>query len=96
MKKSATYRNKILMIDHIGTPLNCNSKNTVYLIECNERGKHYTGSYKTKFRYGANNYESTHCIFKNKRKVPKKALKNTFAQMTVHCRKNEVFYKGFL
>ena len=31
-----------------------------------------------------------------KGKFLKKLLKNTFAQMTMHCRKNEVFYGGFL
>ena len=28
----------------------CNSKNTAYLIECNQCWKQYTGSSKTKFR----------------------------------------------
>ena len=60
---------------HINEALNCNSKNTVYLIECNQYWKQYTGSSKTKCRYRANNYKSTHCKFKDKKQVPKEALK---------------------
>ena len=48
-------------------PLNSNSKKKVYLIECNQCWNQYTGSSKTKFRYRASNYESTHRKFKNKK-----------------------------
>ena len=47
----------------------------VYLIECIQCCKQCTGSSKTKFRYRANNYKSTHRKFKNKKQVPKEALK---------------------
>ena len=52
---------------------NSNSKNTVYLIECNQFWKQYTGSSKTKFRYRASNYKSTHFNL-DKNQVPKEAL----------------------
>ena len=55
--------------------LNCSSKNTVYLIECNQCWKQYTISSKTKFRYRTNGYKSTHRKFKNKIQIPKEALK---------------------
>ena len=55
--------------------LNCNSKNTVFLIEYIQCWKQYTGSSKTKFCYRANNYKSTHRKFKNKKQVLKEALK---------------------
>ena len=68
MKKTSTFKKRNSdEIYHIHKPLNCNSKNTVYLIECNHCWKQYTGSYKTKFRYKANNYKSTHRKFKNKK-----------------------------
>ena len=51
------------------------SKNTVYLLECNQCWKQYTGSSKTKFRYRTNHYKSTHCKFKNKKQFLKEALK---------------------
>ena len=79
-------------IYHIHKPRYCNSKKTVYLIEHNQCCEQYTGSSKTKFRYKANNYESTYRKFKEKSKFPKnfeKALKQkkfstkTFAQMTI-------------
>ena len=57
---------------HIDQALNCSSKNTVCLIECNQFCKQYTGSSKTKFRYRANYYKSTHRKFKSKNKFPKK------------------------
>ena len=44
-------------------------------MECNRYWKQYTGSSKTKFCYRGNNYKSTNCKFKNKKKVPKEALK---------------------
>ena len=76
MKKTSTFKKRNSNeIYHIHQALNCNSKNTVYLIECNQCWKQYTGSSKTKFRYRANNYKSTHCKFKNKKQVPKEALK---------------------
>ena len=59
----------------IHEPLNCNSKNTVYLTECNSCWKQYTGSPKTNFRYSINNHKSTHREFKNKQQIPKEALK---------------------
>ena len=59
MKKTSTFKKRNSdEIYHIHKPLNCNSKNTVYLTECNQCWKQYTGSPKTKFRYRANNYES--------------------------------------
>ena len=76
MKKTSTFKKRNSNeIYHIHQALNCNSKNTVYLIECNQCWKQYTGSSKTKFRYRANNYKSTHRKFKNKKQVPKKTLK---------------------
>ena len=76
-KKLQLLKSKILtrFITYTHQALNCNSKNTVYLIECNQCRKQYTGSSKTKFRYRANNYKSTHRKFKNKKQVPKEALK---------------------
>ena len=35
----------------------------------------YTGSSNIRFRYIANNYKSTHLQFKDKKQVPKEALK---------------------
>ena len=76
MKKISTFNKRNSdEIYHIQKPLNWNSKNTVYLIECNQSWKQYTVSSTTKFRYRANNYESTHRKFKNKKQVPKGALK---------------------
>ena len=73
MKKTSTFKKgNSDEIYHIHKPINCNSKNTVYLLECNQCWKQYTGSSKTKFRYMANNYESTHRKFKNKNKFPYK------------------------
>ena len=63
---------------------NCNSKMTVYLIECEIRGEQYTGSTKPKFKSRANNYKSTQGKFMNKEAVPKQALKqNIFINITV-------------
>ena len=59
----------------IHKPLNCNSKNTVNLIECNQCWKQYTGSSKTMFCYRGSNFKSTDHKFKNKKLVPKEALK---------------------
>ena len=47
----------------------------MYFIKCNKCGKQYAGSCKTKFRCRPNNYNSTHGKFRNKRQVPKEALK---------------------
>ena len=81
MKKSSTSKKRNSdETYHIHQGLNYNSKNTVYLIECNQCWKQYTGSSKTKFRYRANNYKSTHRKFKNKKQVEKGALK----QKTFH------------
>ena len=68
MKKTSTFKKRNLdEIYHIHKPLNCNSKNTVYLIECNQCWKQYTASSKTKLCYRANNNKSTHCKLKNKK-----------------------------
>ena len=76
MKKISTFKKwNSDEIYHIHEPLNCNSKNAVYLIEYNQCWKQYTGSSKIKFRYRANNYKSTHDKFKNKKQVLKVALK---------------------
>ena len=76
IKKTSTFKKRNSdEIYHIGKPVNWNSKKTVYLIECNQCWKQYTGSSKTKFRYRANNYKSTHRKFKNKKQVPKEAVK---------------------
>ena len=81
MKKTLTFKKRNSdEIYHILKPLNCNSKNSVYLIECNQCWKQYTSSFKTKFRYRANNYKSTHHRFKNKKQVPKEALKQKLFQ----------------
>ena len=50
----------------------------MYLIECNQSWKKYTGSSKTKFRYTANNHKSTHRKLKNKKRIPKEVLKKFF------------------
>ena len=60
---------------HIHKPLNCNFKNPIYLIEYNQCWKQYTDSSKSKFLYRVNNDKSTHHKFKNKKQVPKVALK---------------------
>ena len=76
MKKTSTFKKRNSdEIYHIHKPLNCNSKNTVYLIESNQCWKQCTGGSKTKFRYRANNYKSTHRKFKNEKQVSKEALK---------------------
>ena len=71
MKKTFKKRNSDETY-HIHKPLNCNSKNTVYLIEYNQSCKQHTGSSKTKFCYRANNYKSTHCKFKIKETLKQK------------------------
>ena len=76
MKKTSIFKKRNSDETYnIHQALNCNSKNTVYLIECNQCWKQYTGISKTKFRYRANNYKSTHRKLKNKKQVPKEALK---------------------
>ena len=74
MKKTSTFKKQSSdKIYHILKPLNCNSKNTVYLIECNQCWKQYTGSSKTKFCYRADIYKTTHGIdLRTKNKFPKK------------------------
>ena len=79
MKNTSTFKKQNSdEIYHIQKPLNCNSKITVYLIECNQCWKQYTGSSKTKFHYRANNYKSTHRKFKNKKQVLEEALKQKY------------------
>ena len=57
MKKASTFKKRNSdEIYHIHKPFNCNSKNTVYLIECNQCWKQYTVTSKTKFRYRDNNF----------------------------------------
>ena len=76
MKRTSTFKKpNSYEIYHIHKSLNCNSKNTIYLIECNQCWKQYTGNSKTKFRYRAINYKSTRYKIKNKKEVPKEALK---------------------
>ena len=76
MKKSSAFKKwNSDEAYHIHQALNCDSKNTWYLIECNQCWKQCTGSSKTEFRYRANNYKSFHHKFKNKKQVPKEALK---------------------
>ena len=73
MKDTCTFKSKHLNEVHtINKKYNCNSKMTVYLIECDEQ---YTGSTKTKFRSRANNYKSIQRKFVNKETVLKQALK---------------------
>ena len=61
MKKTSTFKKRISdEIYHIHKPLICNSKNTVYLIECNKCWKQHTGSSETKFRCRSNNYKSSY------------------------------------
>ena len=72
MKKTSTYKNRNSdEIYHIHKPLICNSKNTVYLLECDKCWKQNTGS--SELRYRSNNYNSTHHEFK-KKKVSKETL----------------------
>ena len=48
MKKTSTFKERNSdEIYQIHKPLHCNSKNTLYLTECNHCWKHYTGSSKT-------------------------------------------------
>ena len=76
LKKTSTFKKRNSdQIYHNHKPLNSSSKNTVYLVECNQCWKQYTGSSKTKLRYRVNNYKSTHRKLKNKKQVPKRALK---------------------
>ena len=76
MKNTCTFNSKHLnQVHKINKKYNCNSKWTVYLIECEICGEQYTGSTKAKFRSKANNYKSTQRKFVNKEAVPKQALK---------------------
>ena len=76
MKDTCTFKSKLLNEVHkINKKYNCNSKQAVYLTECEICGEQYTGSTKTKFRSRANNYKSTQRKFVNKEAVPKQALK---------------------
>ena len=75
MKDTCTFKSEHLNKVHkINKKYNCNSKKTVYLIECEICGKQYTGSTKTKFRSTGNNYKNTQRKFVNKEAVPKQAL----------------------
>ena len=57
MKKTLTFKKRNSdEIYHIHKPFNCNSKNKVYLIECNQCRKQYAVTSKTKFRYRDNNF----------------------------------------
>ena len=76
MKDTCTFKRKhINEVHEINRKYNCNSKMTVYFIECEMCEEQYTGSTKTKFRSRANNYESTQRKFVNKEEVRKQALK---------------------
>ena len=76
MKDTRTFKSEHLNEVHkINKKYNCNSKKTVYLIECEICSKQYTSSAKTKFRSRANNYKNTQRKFVNKEAVPKQALK---------------------
>ena len=56
MKDTCIFKSKHLNEVHqTNKRYNCNSKMTVYLIECEICGDQYTGSAKTKFRSRANN-----------------------------------------
>ena len=79
MKQTSTFKKQNSeQIYHIHKPINCNSKATVYLVECNHCWKQYCGSSKTNLCYWANNHRSTHHKFKNKNQVSEKVLKNIF------------------
>ena len=81
MKETSTFKKPSSgEIYHIHKPLNCNSKNPIYLIEYNQCWKQYIGSSKSKFRSRVSNDKSTHRKFKNKKQVPKETLK----QKTFH------------
>ena len=56
--------------DILKGPLDCNSKNVIYLFECKKcQFKFpYVGSMVTKFRFRFNNYKSTHGKFRKKLK----------------------------
>ena len=73
MKKTSTFKKRYSeAIHYIHKPLNCNSKNTVYLIECNQCWKQYIGSSTVKFRYRANNYKVFTVNLRTKSKFLKK------------------------
>ena len=76
MKDKCTFKSKHLNeVYKINKKHNCNSKMTVYLIECEIFVEQYTGSTKTKFMSRANKYKRTQRKFVNKEAVPKQALK---------------------
>ena len=76
MKKTSSFKKRNSdETYHIHQVLNCNSQNTVYVIECNQCWKQYTGSSKTTFCYRANNYKSTHRKSENKKQISKEVLK---------------------
>ena len=75
MKDTCTFKSKHLDEIHKISKYNCNSKMTVYLIECTICCEQYTGSTKAKFRSRANNYKSTQRKFMNKEAVLKQTLK---------------------
>ena len=52
---------------------NCNSKRVVYLIEYRVCVKQYNGSTVTMFHVRANNYKSTHRIFRKEQKLSNQA-----------------------
>ena len=73
MKKTSTFKKRNSdETYHIHQALNCNSKNTVYLISRNQCWKQYTGSSKTKFRYRASNLKVPTVNLRTKTKFPKK------------------------
>ena len=59
----------------INNDYNCNSKMSIYLIECQVYGQQCIGSTKTKFWSRTNHYKSMHRKFMSKKGVPKQALK---------------------
>ena len=84
MKDICTFKSKYLNEIHkVNKKYNLESKMAICLIESEICRKQYTGSIKTKFRSGANNYESIQRKFANKEVVPKQALnKNFFMNIT--------------
>ena len=49
-----------------------------YLIKYRVCGEQYTGSTKTKFRLGTNNYKGIHRTFMSKKEVPEQSLKKKY------------------
>ena len=77
---------KRLCFDFSKGPLNCDSKNVIYLLNCRICQAQYIGSTKTKFRTRFNNYKSAHRKFRENfyegsiSKIPQQKFHEQFCQ----------------